>query len=106
MNPPPNSFAALAIQAGNDADARQQLERDLAHVVRRVLLYGHVTSPLDRRILAEADRHPSAQQDRDLLIRKVVSSICSSVIAAQTRAIRSAAETIPTFSHAGACWSA
>jgi hypothetical protein len=107
MNAPQNSFAALAIQAGRgDADARQQLERDLAHVVRRVLQYGHATSALDRRILAEADRHASAQQDRDLLIRKVVSSICPSVIAIQTRVVRSTAETVATFSHADPCWKA
>jgi hypothetical protein len=107
MNPSQSTFAALAVQAGRgDANARQQLERDLVHVVRRVLQQGHATSAMDRRILAEADRYPEAQSDRDVLARRVASGICLSVIAAQTRTARSTAETIANFSHAGLCRSA
>src|SRR5215831_2476721 len=98
-----SNFAALAIQAGRGDDyARQQLERDLAHVVRRVIQNGHAISPLDRRILLEADRHPDARSDQDALVRRVASSLCSSVIAAQ----RPSAETVANFSARPLAWSA
>src|SRR5262245_41927541 len=107
MNPSQSTFAALALEAGRgDANARQQLERDLVHVVRRVLQQGQATSPMDRRILAEADRYAGVQADRDLLARQVASGICLSVIAAQTRTARATAETIANFSKAGLCRSA
>jgi hypothetical protein len=78
-----NVFSALAQQAGRgDTGARNQMERDLLPIVRRVIHNGTGTSRLERRILDEACRWDvGAPADRDELIRRIVRSLCSSVIA-------------------------
>ena len=85
-----NSFADLAsrVQYG-DGTARQSLrhrmERDMVHIVRRSLLSGAGTTPLEQRILAVARRVRQetgldASRDQEKLIRIVAQTLCASVI--------------------------
>ena len=79
---------------------QQELERNLVHVVRRSLLLGAASTPLERRILAEANRvrAESASEeagDTERLIRLVAQSLCAKVITSVRRdAPRIAAETV------------
>lgn len=86
-----NAFASLALRAGNgDVSAKAQLRRDLEpeliHIVRRVLQEGTRRSPLERSILAEAERlglnaDGSETDDGEFLVQQVARSVCSMVLA-------------------------
>ena len=82
-----NAFTMLADRAEmGDSSAshelRRKLEPEMIRIVRRVIRAGSGRSPMDRRILAEANRigldaDRAASADGDLLIRKVALCVSS-----------------------------
>ncbi len=77
---------ALAIRAGQGdavamAELRRQLEGSMNRIVRRALREESETSALGKRILAVAERAPTARRDRDgrALADWVSGRICDSV---------------------------
>lgn len=92
-----NAFALLADRARGDASAkvqlRRELEPELVRIVRRVVQHGTGYSPLDRRILAEADRFgldsvTAASDQEDFLVRQVARAICAQVVSGSRPAPR------------------
>ena len=90
MNPNKNPFSELASKAKRgDAAAqiamRRQMESEMIRIVRRSLKDGKGTTPLDRRIHAEAERigvdfavHTSEEQEQ--IVHRIAKALCASVL--------------------------
>jgi hypothetical protein len=90
MHAPTNPFAELVTRMKHGDQAarlhlRQQMAHNLLHIVRRSIRTGSAASPLDRRILAEAQRVRTelvreVASDPEQLIRIVAHNLCSAMM--------------------------